>query len=117
MSKLDSNSNNLAIPFNIRPKTNLNLLPIKKPRNKRESEINTFSLFFKGNNKNYISSKNEVNLITTQYNYGNNQLLIHKTSKDYTSKKIKIHSLSNNTNAYTNTNTNTNINSIKNINS
>ena len=118
LSKLDSNSNNLAIPLHIRPKTNLNLLPIKKPRNKKESEINTFSLFFKGNNKkNYISSKNEVNLITTQYNYGNNQLLIHKTSKDYTSKKIKIHSLSN-TNAYTNTNanTNTNINSIMNIN-
>lgn len=31
-----------------------------------------------------------------QNTYGNNQLLIHKTSKDFTSKKIKIHSLNNN---------------------
>jgi hypothetical protein len=107
LSHLDSNSNNFAIPFNIRPKMNLNLLPIKKQRSKKESEINTFSLFFKGNNNNF--SKNEVNLITTQYNYGNNQLLIHKTSKDFTSKKIKIHSLNNNT-----YNTNININNTNN---
>ena len=65
---------------NIRAKINLNLHPIKKTRSKNEHEINGFSLFLKGEN-NYISSKNEVNLITTQYNYGNNQLLIHKFNK------------------------------------
>ena len=65
---------------NIRAKINLNLHPIKKTRSKNEHEINGFSLFLKGEN-NFISSKNEVNLITTQYNYGNNQLLIHKFNK------------------------------------
>ena len=48
--------------------TNLNLLPIKKSRNIKEGEINTFSLFFKGKNNNFVSNKNEVNLITTQIN-------------------------------------------------
>ena len=81
-------------PNNIRAKNNLNLLPIKKTKNKKEHEINTFSLFFNGDN-NFVSSKNEVNLITTQYNYGNNQLLIHKISKDFTSNKLKIKSLKN----------------------
>ena len=79
---------------NIRAKNNLNLLPIKKTKNKKEHEINTFSLFFNGDN-NFVSSKNEVNLISTQYNYGNNQLLIHKISKDFTSNKLKIKSLKN----------------------
>ena len=65
---------------NIRSKINLNLHPIKKTRSKNEHEINGFSLFLKGDS-NFISSKNEVNLITTQYNYGNNQLLIHKFNK------------------------------------
>ena len=81
--------NNPFIPNNqnsIRTKNNLNLLPIKKTRSKKENEINAFSLFFNGDN-NFISSKNEVNLITTQYNYGNNQLLIHKVSKDFASNK------------------------------
>jgi len=87
--------NNPSIPHNIRSKNNLNLLPIKKMKSNKENEINTFSLFFGENN---FSSKNEVNLITTQYNYGNNQLLlhkIHKTSKDFSSKKNKIHSFNN----------------------
>ena len=92
LSHLDSN--NPSIPHNIRPKMNLNLLPIKKTRSKKDSEINTFSLFFKGDN-NLTSNKNEVNLITTKYNYGNNQLSIHKTSKDFSSKKIKLHSFNN----------------------
>ena len=87
-------SNNPFIPNNIRPKNNLNLLPIKKTRNKKENEINAFSLFFNGDN-NFASSKNEVNLITTQYNYGNNLLLIHKVSKDFSSKKLKIRSFNN----------------------
>ena len=89
--------NNPSIPHNIRSKNNLNLLPIKKMKSNKENEINTFSLFFNGENNNF-SSKNEVNLITTQYNYGNNQLLlhrIHKTSKDFSSKKNKIHSFNN----------------------
>ena len=88
--------NNPSIPHNIRSKNNLNLLPIKKMKSNKENEINTFSLFFNGENN--FSSKNEVNLITTQYNYGNNQLLlhrIHKTSKDFSSKKNKIHSSNN----------------------
>ena len=88
--------NNPSIPHNIRSKNNLNLLPIKKMKSNKENEINTFSLFFNGENN--FSSKNEVNLITTQYNYGNNQLLlhkIHKTSKDFSSKKNKIHSFNN----------------------
>ena len=80
-----------TIPFNLKPKINLNLLPIKKTRSKNENEINTFSLFFNGES-NFLSPKNEIN----QNTYGNNQLLIHKTSKDFTSKKIKIHSLKNN---------------------
>ena len=87
-------SNNPFIPNNIRSKNNLNLLPIKKTRNKKENEINAFSLFFNGDN-NFASSKNEVNLITTQYNYGNNLLLIHKVSKDFSSKKLKIRSFNN----------------------
>ena len=80
-----------AFPHNLKPKINLNLLPIKKTRSKNENEINTFSLFFNGES-NFLSPKNEIN----QNIYGNNQLLIHKTSKDFTSKKIKIHSLNNN---------------------
>ena len=75
---------------NIRTKINLNLHPIKKTRSKKENEINGFSLFLKGD-CNFITSKNEVNLITTQYNYGNNQLLIHKVSKDFSlNNKIKV---------------------------
>jgi hypothetical protein len=86
-------NNNLSNHHNIRTKNNLSLLPIKKTRSKKENEINTFSLFFNGES-NFVSSKNEVNLITTQYNYGNNQLLIHKVSKDFSSKKkIKGHFL------------------------
>ncbi len=73
---------------------NLNLLPIKKTKSKKENEINKFSLFFNGDN-NFISSKNEVNLIKTQYNYGNNQLLIHKISKDFSSQKTKVRNLNN----------------------
>ena len=106
LSHLDSN--NPSIPHNIRPKMNLNLLPIKKTRSKKESEINTFSLFFKGDN-NLTSNKNEVNLITTKYNYGNNQLLIHKTSKDFSSKKIKLHSFNNINYNINNINNNNNI--------
>ena len=94
---------------NIRTKNNLNLLPIKKTKNKKEHEINTFSLFFNGDN-NFASSKNEVNLITTQYNYGNNQLLIHKISKDFTSNKLKIKSLKNIPNNPNNTNNANNVN-------
>ena len=94
---------------NIRAKNNLNLLPIKKNKNKKEHEINTFSLFFNGDN-NFVSSKNEVNLITTQYNYGNNQLLIHKVSKDFTSNKLKIKSLKNIPNNPNNTNNANNVN-------
>ena len=65
--------NNPFIQNNIKAKNNnnLNLLPIKKTKSKKENEINKFSLFFNGDN-NFISSKNEVNLIMTQYNYGNN---------------------------------------------
>ena len=100
-------SNNPFIPNNIRPKNNLNLLPIKKTRNKKENEINAFSLFFNGDN-NFASSKNEVNLITTQYNYGNNLLLIHKVSKDFSSKKLKIRSFNN-----INNNNNANNNALK----
>ena len=77
-SSIQNNNNNNE--NNIRAKINLNLHPIKKTRSKNEHEINGFSLFLKGEN-NFISSKNEVNLITTQYNYGNNQLLIHKFNK------------------------------------
>ncbi len=106
LSHLDSN--NPSIPHNIRPKMNLNLLPIKKTRSKKDSEINTFSLFFKGDN-NLTSNKNEVNLITTKYNYGNNQLLIHKTSKDFSSKKIKLHSFNNINYNINNINNNNNI--------
>ena len=98
-------SNNPNIPHNLRPKNNLNLFPIKKTKSKKENEINTFSLFFNGSN-NFISSKNEVNLITTQYNLGTNQLLIHKTSKDFSSKKVKLHSfhnINNNNNNINNT--------------
>jgi hypothetical protein len=80
-----------TIPYNVKPKINLNLLPIKKTRSKNENEINTFSLFFNGES-NFLSPKNEMN----QNKYGNNQLLIHKTSKDFTSKKIKVHNLNNN---------------------
>ena len=93
-------SNNQSIHHNMRTKNNLNLLPIKKTRSKKENEINTFSLFFNGES-NFASSKNEVNLITTQYNLGNNQLLIHKVSKDFSSnKKIKgyvFNNINNNT--------------------
>ena len=67
-------------------------------------------IFFNGENNNF-SSKNEVNLITTQYNIGNNLLLIHKTSKDFTSKKIKVYSLNNN--ILTNNINNNNNNNIK----
>ena len=87
-------SNNPTILHNISNKNNLNLFPIIKTKSKKENEINTFSLFFNGEN-NFISSKNEVNLITTQYNIGNNQLLIHKTSKDFSSKKVKLYSFHN----------------------
>ena len=111
---INLDTNNPFIPHNIRHKNNLNLLPIKKAKSKTENEINNnFSLFFNGENN--FSSKNEVNLITTQYNYGNNLLLIdksHKTSKDFSSKKIKIHSLNN----INNNNNNYNINNINNIN-
>ena len=64
----NNNENN-----NNRVKINLNLHPIKKTRSKNEQQINGFSLFLKGDS-NFITTKNEVNLITTQYNYGNNQL-------------------------------------------
>ena len=104
-------SNNPFIPNNIRPKNNLNLLPIKKTRNKKENEINAFSLFFNGDS-NFVSSKNEVNLITTQYNYGNNLLLIHKVSKDFSSKKLKIRSF-NNINNNNNSNNSNNNNALK----
>ena len=80
-----------TIPHNVKPKINLNLVPIKKTRSKNENEINTFSLFFNGES-NFLSPKNEMN----QNTHGNNQLLIHKTSKDFTSKKIKVYSLNNN---------------------
>ena len=81
------NNNNDTLP---KSKLNLNLHPIKKTRSKKENEINGFSLFLKGD-CNFITSKNEVNLITTQYNYGNNQLLIHKVSKDFSlNNKIKV---------------------------
>ena len=96
-------SNNPTIPHNIRPKNNLNLIPIKKTKSKKENEINKFSLFINGEN----NFKNEVNLIKTQYNLGNNQLLIHKTSKDFSSKKLKLYSLHNINN------NNNNNNSIK----
>ena len=89
---------------NVKPKINVNLLPIKKTRSKNENEINTFSLFFNGES-NFLSPKNEMN----QNTYGNNQLLIHKTSKDFTSKKIKIHSLNNNIFIANNNNNNNNI--------
>ena len=79
-SSIQNNNNNTNENNNLRTKINLNLHPIKKTRSKNEHEINGFSLFLKGDN-NFISSKNEVNLITTQYNYGNNQLLIHKFNK------------------------------------
>ena len=79
-SSIQNNNNNTNENNNLRAKINLNLHPIKKTRSKNEHEINGFSLFLKGDN-NFISSKNEVNLITTQYNYGNNQLLIHKFNK------------------------------------
>ena len=85
-SNINNNSNNIK---NIRAKINLNLHPIKKTRSKKENEINGFSLFLKGDS-NFTTTKNEVNLITTQYNYGNNQLLIHKFSKDFSSNKIKF---------------------------
>ena len=100
--------NNPFIPNNIISKNNLNLnlLPIKKTKSKNENEINKFSLFFNGEN-NFISSKNEVNLITTQYNYGNNQLLIHKISKDFSSKKAKVRNL-NSINNINNNNINSN---------
>ena len=79
------NNNNDTLP---KSKLNLNLHPIKKTRSKNEQQINGFSLFLKGDT-NFISTKNEVNLITTQYNNGNNQLLIYKYSKDFSSNKIK----------------------------
>ena len=79
------NNNNENIT---KSKMNLNLHPIKKTRSKNEQQINGFSLFLKGDT-NFISTKNEVNLITTQYNNGNNQLLIYKYSKDFSSNKIK----------------------------
>ena len=79
----NNNENN-----NNRAKINLNLHPIKKTRSKNEQQINGFSLFLKGDS-NFITTKNEVNLITTQYNYGNNQLLIHKFSRDFSNNKIK----------------------------
>ena len=79
----NNNENN-----NNRTKINLNLHPIKKTRSKNEQQINGFSLFLKGDS-NFITTKNEVNLITTQYNYGNNQLLIHKFSRDFSNNKIK----------------------------
>ena len=79
----NNNENN-----NNRVKINLNLHPIKKTRSKNEQQINGFSLFLKGDS-NFITTKNEVNLITTQYNYGNNQLLIHKFSRDFSNNKIK----------------------------
>ena len=105
-----NNPFNLNNQNSLRPKNNLNLLPIKKARNKKEHEINTFSLFFNGDN-NFVSSKNEVNLITTQYNYGNNQLLVHKVSKDFSaSNKLKVRSLKNIPH-----NTNNNINNTNNI--
>jgi len=81
-----------TIPHNLKPKMNLNLLPIKKTRSKNENEINTFSLFFNGESSNFLSPKNDMN----QISFGNNKLLIHKTSKDFTSNKIKVHSLKNN---------------------
>ncbi len=93
------NNNNVK---NIHSKLNLNLHPIKKTRSKKENEINGFSLFLKGDS-NFITTKNEVNLITTQYSYGNNQLLIHKFSKDFSSNKIKS-SLNNNNNNMINNN-------------
>ena len=98
LSHLDyNNNNNLILPSNLKAKNNLNLLPIKKGRNLKENEINAFSLFFNGEN-NLVSPKNEVNLITTQYNYGNNLLLIHKTSKDLSSQKLQKNSFNNNIN-------------------
>lgn len=38
---------------NVKPKINVNLLPIKKTRSKNENEINTFSLFFNGESNFY----------------------------------------------------------------
>ena len=75
-SSIQNNNND----NNIRAKINLNLHPIKKTRSKNEHEINGFSLLLKGDN-NFMSTKNEVNLIITQYNNGNNQLYIHKFNK------------------------------------
>ena len=83
-SSIQNNNNDTLA----KSKINLNLHPIKKTRSKNEQQINGFSLFLKGDT-NFISTKNEVNLITTQYNNGNNQLLIYKYSKDFSSNKIK----------------------------